>query len=68
MLECKGYYGTVEFSSADKVFFGKVVGINSLISYQGECIQSVREDFEGAIEDYLETCAEKSVEPEKYIA
>ena len=34
-MEYKGYYGTVEYSSADDVLFAKVIGINSLISYEG---------------------------------
>ena len=65
MLEYKGYYGTVEFSDTDNILFGKVIGINSLISFEGDSIQSLKEDFEGAVDDYLEMCEEKGVEPEK---
>ena len=63
-LEYKGYCGTVEFSAEDKVFFGKVAGLNSLISFEGESVQSLREDFEGAVDDYLEMCAERGIEPD----
>lgn len=65
LLEYKGYYGTVEFSAVDKILFGKVIGVNSLISFEGDSIQSLREDFEGAVDDYLEMCAQNGVEPEK---
>lgn len=65
MLEYKGYYGTVEFSAADDILFGKIIGVNSLISFEGDSVQSLKEDFEGAIDDYLEMCEEKGVEPEK---
>ena len=65
MMEHRGYYGTVEFSDADNVLFGKVVGVNVLISYEGDSVQSLKADFEGAIDEYLEMCAEKGVEPEK---
>lgn len=65
LLEYKGYYGTVEFSAQDKVLFGKVVGINSLISYEGNSVDSLKDDFESAIDDYLEICAEKGISPEK---
>ena len=34
-MEYKGYVGNVEFSEEDEVFFGKVIGIRSLISYEG---------------------------------
>jgi len=65
LLEYKGYYGTVEYSAADNVLCGEVIGIVSLISYEGDCIQSLKKDFEGAIDYYLETCATQDVEPEK---
>ena len=65
LLEYKGYYGTVEFSATDNVLFGEVIGIIGLISYEGKCIQSLKEDFEGAVDDYLEMCADSGVEPER---
>ena len=65
LLEYKGYYGIVEISVADNVLFGKVIGINSLISYEGDNIQSLKENFEGAIDDYLEMCEENGIDPEK---
>jgi predicted HicB family RNase H-like nuclease len=65
LLEYKGYYGTVEFSSTDKILFGKVIGINSLISFEGSSIDSLKNDFEEAIDDYIEICKEKGIEREK---
>ena len=35
IMEYKGYVGSVEFSEKDGLFFGKVQGIRSLISYEG---------------------------------
>jgi len=65
VLEYKGYCGSVEYSAADDVLFGKVLGISGLISYEGNSIQSLKEDFEAAIDDYLRTCAENHEEPQK---
>ncbi len=65
ILEYKGYYGSVEYSSEDGVLFGKVIGIKSLISYEGESVEQLKADFEGALDEYLEYCREKGVEPEK---
>jgi len=65
ILEYKGYYGTVEFSDADNVFFGEVIGIRGLISFEGENLESLKEDFEGAIEEYLDTCKEEGRTPQK---
>ena len=64
VMEYKGYIGTVEFSAKDNILFGKVIGINGLVSYEGDSILSLREDFEAAVDDYLETCEEKGIEPQ----
>ena len=32
-IQYKGYVGSVEFSEEDSIFYGKVLGIRSLISY-----------------------------------
>ena len=47
------------------MLYGKVLGINSLISYEGESVTELQRDFEGAVDDYLEVCAENGTEPEK---
>lgn len=65
LLEYKGYYGTVEYSTADNILFGKVMGVNSLISFEGESVQKLKDDFESAVDDYIEMCAERNMEPEK---
>lgn len=56
----KGYVGSVEFSDADGVFFGKVQGVRSLISYEGETREALVVDFREAMDAYLELCQEKS--------
>ena len=65
VMEYKGYIGTVEFSAKDNILFGKVIGINGLVSYEGESIFELREDFKAAVDDYFEMCKEKGIEPQK---
>lgn len=64
-LEYKGYVGSIEFSAEDAVFFGKVLGIRALISYEGENARDLVNDFQNAVDDYLELCAAEGIEPEK---
>ena len=65
MLEYKGYNGTVEYSDADKILYGKVLGVKGYMSYIGDSLESLRKDFEEMIDDYLEECAEDGVKPQK---
>ncbi len=64
-VEYKGYVGTVEFSASDALFYGKVMGIRALISYEGQNAEDLIEDFRNAARDYLELCKEEGKEPEK---
>lgn len=64
-MEYKGYVGSVEFSEEDGLFFGKVMGIRALISYEGETAGELVSDFHGAVDDYLAMCAETEMEPER---
>ena len=63
-MEYKGYIGSVEFSEADGVFYGKVQGIRSLISYEGQSAGELLADFHGAVDDYLASCKADGTEPE----
>lgn len=65
-MKYKGYTGSVEFSDEDNCLFGKVQGLRgTLISYEGTTIEEIREDFEGAVDDYLASCRERGIEPAK---
>lgn len=64
-LNYKGYVGSVVFSEEDGVFHGKVLGISSSISFEGDSVKSLTEDFHNAIDEYLEYCANTGSQPEK---
>lgn len=65
LLTYKNYSGTVEFSAEDNCLFGKVIGIKSLLSYEGETVDELKADFEAVIDEYLADCTERGVEPEQ---
>lgn len=64
-MQYKDYLGSVEFSEKDNLFYGKVLGIRSLISYEGRTATELVKDFHSAVDDYLVMCQEEGKEPEK---
>lgn len=64
-IEYRDYIGSVEFSAEDATFFGRVLGIRALISYEGDNAKDLVEDFHCAVDDYIEMCAAEGIEPEK---
>jgi len=65
VMEHKGYTGSVEYSDEESVLFGKVQFIRALISYEGKDVESLRQDFHAAVEDFLLMCFEKNIKPEQ---
>ena len=67
ILYYKGYYGKIEYSAEDKVIYGKIMGIHSLISFESESATDIETEFHNAVDDYLSYCEEEGVAPEKTI-
>ena len=65
ILQYKGYYASVHFSADDDVFFGKLLGIDDLVNFEGASVKELKKAFHEAVDDYLETCKELDKEPNK---
>lgn len=64
-LKYKNFIGSVSFSEEDEVFFGKIEGINALVTFEGQSVQELKTAFEEAVADYLELCRAKGIEAER---
>jgi len=64
-LEYEGYLGSVGYCAEDKVFYGKLEGINDLVNFEADNVKDLEAGFKEAVNDYLETCRELGKDPEK---
>lgn len=65
-LNYKGYTGSIEFDEEYNSFLGSVLGLHrDGIIFEGSTVEELKKDFEESIDEYLESCAERGVEPEK---
>lgn len=55
-IQYKDYIGSVHFSPDDKVFFGKIEGINDLVTFEGTTVDEIKNAFQEAVEDYISIC------------
>lgn len=65
ILEYKGFHGTTELDMSRGVCRGKVLYISDLVTYESAAPAELREEFEAAVDDYLETCEALGREPRK---
>ncbi|MBU3875371.1 type II toxin-antitoxin system HicB family antitoxin [Faecalicatena sp. AGMB00832] len=64
-MKYKDYYGTVEYSDEDECFHGKVLGINGLVTFEGNSVQELKASFQEMVEEYLADCEARHITPEK---
>ena len=61
----KSYTARVEYDDRDDVFVGRVLGLQSILSFEGNSVKALKTAFEEAVNDYLQECQEKGLPPEK---
>lgn len=64
-IEYEGFVGSVHFSAEDRCFFGKVEGIEDLVSFEGDTVEKLMVDFRLAVEDYKGLCKKLGKDPFK---
>ncbi|MDR1356188.1 MAG: type II toxin-antitoxin system HicB family antitoxin [Tannerellaceae bacterium] len=65
VLTYKGFIGSVHFLSDDNVFFGKVEGINDLITFEGETVKELTDAFHYMVDEHITDCEKENVPVEK---
>ena len=61
----KDFIGTVHFSAKDALFYGKIEGIDDLVTFEGQSVAELNSEFEEAVEDYIQLCQEAGKKPGK---
>ena len=65
VMKYKDQIGSVEFDFEDNCLHGQLLHISDLVTYEAETLEHLRREFEAAVDDYLDTCAELGVEANK---
>lgn len=68
MLKYKSYIGTIEHSEEDDCLFGRIVGIEDIITYEGESLSELKQAFQESVDDYLTFCSQTNKVPDKTYA
>jgi predicted HicB family RNase H-like nuclease len=65
VITYKGFIGSVHFASEDRVFYGKVEGINDLISFEGRTVDELEEGFKYMVDEHIKDCKKSHLPLEK---
>ncbi len=65
VMTYKGFSARIEFDPDDMIFAGRVAGINDVIGFHADSVGALKDAFEEAVDDYIDTCAAVGKQPEK---
>ncbi len=66
MMKYKDYIGNnIEYDAEGKIFTGEVLGLRSVLTFQGRTPEEVENSFKETIDLYLELCKQDGVSPER---
>jgi predicted HicB family RNase H-like nuclease len=67
IMSYKGFFGNIEICEESNMLHGKLLGLNNdLVVYEGDSVLTLRKDFQDAVEEYIDHCAEIGKIPENY--
>lgn len=64
-MRYRGYQSIIRFSELDDCFYGKIEGLEDLISFEGRSVDELKAAFREAVDDYLEICRAAGKSPER---
>ena len=61
----RGYIARIEPDLDDEILVGRIINTRDIIGFHGETISQAVESFHAAIDEYLEDCRQRRIDPNK---
>lgn len=65
LMTYRNYYGSYHLDAEEQIFYGKLEFIKALVTYEASNAENLQKAFSEAVDDYLTTCQQEGIEPEK---
>lgn len=65
LLKYKDYEGTAELDMNRRVCRGRILFIDDVVTYEAASPEFLQQEFEAAVDDYLQTCVRVGKEPQR---
>jgi predicted HicB family RNase H-like nuclease len=64
-MEYEGYVGVVEVDDEANILHGHIINTRDVITFQGRTVKEMRKALKESVDDYLEFCKVRGVEPDR---
>jgi predicted HicB family RNase H-like nuclease len=65
VLKHNGYQARVDFDAEDRIFVGRIVGIDDIVTFHADTVDELVEAFKESLDDYIETCSKIGKNPDR---
>jgi len=64
-MHYKGYSARIEYDDADRVFTGRLLGLQDIVVFHGESVEALQAAMRESVDDYLAACKKLGQMPRK---
>jgi predicted HicB family RNase H-like nuclease len=61
ILKYGDFIASIKYSDEDNAFIGRIEGIDSVVSFEGQSVNELKSAFREAVESYLDFCKRKGI-------
>lgn len=65
IMKYKEFYATIHYEDETSTFWGKIEGIEDLISFESNSVEGLKIQFKECVEEYINDCKKLSKDPHK---
>ena len=65
MMKYKNYIARIEFDDEDRIFVGRLAGIDDIVSFHGSTVDELETAFHESVDHYLEVSERTGRAPQK---
>jgi len=56
LMEYKGFKARIQYSPDDEVFFGRLIGTDDVVTFEGKTVKELKKAMKDTVEFHLELC------------
>jgi len=65
MMKYKDYYAKIDFDEEDRIFVGRLAGIDDIVTFHGSTVDELEDAFHEAVDHYIEVSRKLGKAPKK---
>lgn len=66
LMEYRGFTAKIEYSTDDEVFFGRLLGTEDVVTFEGQTVEQLKDAMKEAVDFHIEVCEKAGRKAKNY--